>query len=300
MPILVRLTVANPDDILDGYGAGAKLRLERAATVDGTYAEVATDDLLSGILSYEIWDASGTSDSWYRSRYSNSAGSVFSDYSDPFTPGAPVAYATLDDLMLTMRQNVTDTRFLARADEVLAEVSRDLTRQLGYSFFRQPASGSEDVIFDGPGGRRLHVHGSAPRVGVVAVGAVEIRYRRTDAWTTLDAADWRLEGNPGLTGVEAGDPFFHVALTDGGTYGAFPRGMELVRLTGAVFGWPAINRDHREAAVAWARQRLAADPSMPGGQLGPDAYGQPVAPDRWPRPVYDLVMAEKSRHECWR
>jgi hypothetical protein len=34
--------------------------------------------------------------------------------------------------------------------------------------------------------------------------------------------------------------------------------------------------------------------------MGPEDYGPPVAPDRWPRAVFDLVNKEKTRHECWR
>lgn len=297
--ILVSYVVSDPAAQISTLGAGALLRLERGDAELGPFTEFATLALSAQVNVYDIWDPSGDEDSWYRARTSEADGSNPTAYSDPFGAG-PQSYASRTDLLRTVRQTTADARFLDRATEVLAETTRDLIREIGYSFFRSPLAGTEDVVFDGSGKRLLHVHGTAPRVGVVSVGSVQIRYRSTDAWTILDATDWRLEGEPGSTGVEPGDPYFHVALTPGGRYGAFPRGTDLVRLTGAVFGWPALQRDHREANVAWSRQRLAGDPSLPGGQLGPDEYGQPVGPDRWPRAVYDLVNSEKTRHECWR
>lgn len=298
--ILVSNVVADPADQITDLGAGALLRLERGDAAIGPFTEFATVALNATVNVYDIWDPDGDEDTWYQARFSEDDGTNPTAYGAAFQAGEQ-AYASRTDLLKAIKMQTSDARFLDRVGTVLAETTRDLIRELGgVSFFRSPTTGTEDVTFDGPGGRRLHVHGSAPRVGVVSVTSVRIRYRTTDAWTTLDAADWRLEGNPGSTGVTPGDPYFHVALTDRGHYGAFPRGDGLVQLAGAVFGWPAIQTDQREANVAWARQRLGADPSLPGGQIGPDEYGQPIASDRPPRAVYDLLMKEKSRHECWR
>lgn len=297
--ILVSYVVTDPVTQISDLGAGALLRLERGPEVAGPFTEFATVVLSELVNVYDVWDPEGGESSWYRARFSAADGSDPTTYSAVFQAG-PQSYASRTDLLRTIRQTTADARFLDRATEVLAETTRDLIRSVGYSFFRQPLVGTESVTFDGSGKRILHVHGNAPRIGVVSVDSVQVRYRSTDAWTTLDAGDWRLEGEPGSTGVEPGDPYFHVALVSGGRYGSFPRGTGLVRLAGAVFGWAALQRDHREANVAFARQRLAGDPSLPGGAMGPDEYGQPVGPDRWPRAVYDLVMSEKTRHECWR
>jgi hypothetical protein len=86
-------------------------------------------------------------------------------------------------------------------------------------------------------------------------------------------------------------------LEQDAAYRTFPAVDRGVRLTG-VRGWPAIQSDHKAANVAWTRQKLAADPSLPGGPLGPEEFGNPIGPDRWPRAVYDLVMAERQRHWC--
>lgn len=296
--ILVSYVVTDPAAQIAALGAGALLRLERASSEAGTYAEFATVALASSVNVYDVWDPSGDQTSWYKVRFSKADGTSPTSYSAAFQAGEQ-AYASRTDLLRTMRMTTTDARFLDRATDVLAETTRDLIREVGLSYFRSPLAGTEDVIFDGPGGRLLHVHGLAPRVGVVSVTTVNIRNRVTDSWTALDAADWRLEGEPGSTGREPGDPYFHVALMPGGSYGAWPKGKNLVQLAGAVFGWDAIQSDQREAVVAWSRQRLAGDPSLPGGAMGPDEYGQPIASDRWPRAVYDLVNKEKDRHRCW-
>lgn len=295
--ILVSVVVSDPAAQITSLGAGALLRLERGDAEAGPFTEFATVALNANVNVYDVWDPDGDADSWYQTRFSEADASNPTTYSAAFQAGEQ-SYASRTDLLLTMRQQTADARFLDRAMQVLAETTRDLTREVGYSFFRQPLTGTEEVVFDGNGKSRLHVHGQAPRVGVVSLTSVSIRYRTTDSWTALAAGDWRLEGAPGHTGVEAGDPYFHVALTDRGSYGSFPKGQDLVKLVGA-FGWPAIQLDQREANVAWTRQRLAADPSLPGGPLGPEEYGQPVASDRWPRAVYDLLEKERTRHGCW-
>jgi hypothetical protein len=69
-----------------------------------------------------------------------------------------------------------------------------------------------------------------------------------------------------------------------------------VRLTGTFAG----AADGRRAAnVAWARQRIALDPSMPGGATsGPEDLGGAISMDRWPRAVYDLIASERRRFWC--
>lgn len=295
--ILVAITVADPAAQITSLGSGALLRVERSATESGVYAEFATVALNANVVAYDIWDPSGDEDSWYRTRFSEDDGANPTAYSSSFQAGEQ-AYATRTDLLLRFRQDVTDTRTLDRMTTVLAEVTRDLTREVGYSFFRQPLSGTEAVVFHGNGSRRLHVHGNAARVGVVSLTSVEIKVSATDDdWTLVPSTDWFLEGEPGGLHVEPGDPYFHVVLATTGTYRTFPRGDQRVRLTG-VFGWPAIQPDHRAATVAWAHQRLFAEPGL-NGIPAPDDLGPAYAPDRHPRAVYDLLCDERDRHACW-
>ncbi len=291
--VSAQFTTSEIADALTDLGAGAVLHLERAATEAGSYTEFATVAIAAGVIVYDIWDPAGDASSWYRARFSEADGSNPTDYGDPFQAGEQ-AYASRTDLMQRMRQQVTDVRTLDRMTTVLAEVTRDLTREVGYSFFRQPLTGTESVLFHGNGTRRLHVHGNAARVGVASLTSVETRRSVDDLWEVVDTDDWYLEGEPGGLHVEPGDPWFHVALRSG----TFPSGAHKVRLTGA-YGWAAIQRDHREATVAWAHQRLFADPGTQGIPA-PDEYGVAYGPDRHPRAVYDLLCSERDRHmACW-
>src|SRR6185369_8250797 len=148
MGILVRVTDLSPDDHLRDYGAGALIRLERAPSEDGTYVEIDTKPIVSAKFSYEIHDPTGTSSSWYRSRYSSAdpGATLFSEYSDPWSDAAPTTYANLDD-------------FLLRVGRPLTEREDRLEDELKMSFFRSPASGADEVrLFDGDGSGVLHVH----------------------------------------------------------------------------------------------------------------------------------------------
>ena len=292
MAVLVRVTVPAPDDVLRDYGAGALIRLERAATEDGVYAEFTTKAVVDETYSYEIFDAAGSTTSWYKTRYSNALNTTQSEYSDPFSPGAPEAYANLDDLFLTMRQPTGDTRFWAAAERHLVETARDLDRELGYGL--RVGTETETWLADGYGDGRLHVHS-----GIVSIDTIEIQQTPGSDWIELEVEGegWILEGALDDVSVPAGEPFFHVQLIPSGGYARFPSTRAGVRLTG-VPGWPAARIDAREANVAWGRQRLAADPSLPGGPVGPEEFGSPIAPDRWPRAVYDLITSERHRFWC--
>lgn len=97
---MIHLTVivANVDELLDpeAYDAGALLRWESSATVDGTYAEGGTVPLVADQFLYDIWDEPGVTTTWYRTRISDSGASLFSPYSTPFQPSSAQLYLTLD------------------------------------------------------------------------------------------------------------------------------------------------------------------------------------------------------------
>lgn len=296
MAVKVTILLDAPDDVLSGYAAGAVMRLESSATETGVYVSVQTIAVVAATFSYEYWDNAGDTTTWYRWRLENAAGTETGEYSVSFQGTDPAvdtrtseSYADVDDLLVTMRQASTDQRWLAAAKRHLIDTTRALISPacVGYSFFR---SGTEVRRFHGRGDRCLHVH-----PGIVSVSLVEILPTIGGAWVELEADDWYLEGYPGQDAVSPGEPYFHVVLESNATYSTFPTTARGVRLTG-VFGWPAITSDARAANVAYARQRLAMDPSMPGGPIGPEEFGNPIGPDRWPRVVYDFVMGERRRH----
>lgn len=104
----LKLTVPDPQDILDTYGDGALMRLERSSdyTVDdpgsATWSEIGTKAVVAGTTEYEYIDSTGVAGThWGRTRFSiaspNSADD-YSGYSTPFLygalPGGPLALET--------------------------------------------------------------------------------------------------------------------------------------------------------------------------------------------------------------
>lgn len=198
------------------------------------------------------------------------------------------SYATIDELMLSMRQTVTDADWLERATEALVDATRDLDREIGFTALR--TTGTRIIHGDGTG--ILHVHG-----GIVSLTGIDIRLSTGASWTALQAQDtgFYLEGDLGNPSA-VDDIYYHVRLIDTATYTTFPDVKQAVRLTGTFGG----DTDSRKAAcVAWARQRIALDPSAPGGVVsGPEDLGGAISTDRWPRLVYDLIYQERHRFWC--
>lgn len=264
-----------------------------ATTLNGAIDAVVTDlvvrdalgfpsvgefDVTIGTERLTVSDGQGTT-SWTVSR--GEAGTTAASHVD----GSSVylyepAYATIDDLLATMGQTITDTTWLANAQQKLIDATKDLDREIGFSVLRTTGS----RIVDGVGGTSLTVPD-----GIVSLTGIDIRLATGEAWTALQAQDTGFV----LDQVEGG-LYHRIRLLETATYTEFPEVIMGVRLTGT-FGDP----DSRKAAcVAWARQRIALDPSMPGGYVsGPEDLGGAASLDRWPRLVYDLINAE--RHRFW-
>ena len=302
MAVKVVLTLKAPDDALAGYGAGAIMRIQSCATETGTFADLAatpTEAIIAAAYRYEHWDAAGDWSTWYRWRIENSAGTETGDWSDPFQglEAAKVAqnsgsYASIDDFLLEVGAIPPDTRRLAAIEKALVEARERLDLEVGRDAFRHPQSGTEARLYHGNGENVLHVH-----EGIVSLTSVEVRTETGGTWTTIATADWWLEAQPGHLSVRAGEPWFHVRLSDGADYTTFPRGEHRVRLTGA-FGWARPSQRHIGANIDLARQQIAADMSFPGGTVGMGELGAPQGPTRLPDTVWRLKLAESRRFQC--
>ena len=302
MAVKLVFTLRAPDDALAGYGAGALMRLQSSATETGTFADLATsptEAIVAATYQYEHWDAAGDATTWYRWRPENAAGTETGDWSEAFQgiEAAAIArnsgsYASVDDFLLRVPQIPTDTRRLAAIAEALAEARERVDGEVGYDAFRHPQTGTEARIFHGNGTNLLHVH-----QGIVSITTVEIRLSTGGTWIALDADDWFLEAQPGELWAKAGEPYFHLRLSDLSSYTTFPKGENRVRLTGA-FGWARPSRRHINANIDWARQDLASSSSFAGGPVGPDELGRPVGPNRLPDSVWRLKLAESRRFSC--
>jgi hypothetical protein len=288
--IRVRFTLDDPDGALAAFGAGALLRVERAASEDGSYAELTTIAVVSGTLTYEYDDDAGDESSWYRWRLSDAANTKQGGYAAAFRgetftdDSAPDAYATLADFAQTFGQDVladADDRTLARYRSVLTRAASQINAKLKRDFFRHPApSGTEVRYFDGTGRRTLCVHAGFYTTDDMLV---EVSLDGGQTFTELASTDWY----PEPLDPQPGFPWFHIAMA---TYGAYPRlpvGRRLVRVT-AAYGWSAPLPDVVEANVARARQLAASDPTL-SGIVGPEELGRLVASNRMPDAMYQLL-----------
>lgn len=274
------LTVADPDgDVLAGFPVTAPAIVHVSL---GEYAyewDVAADAALG------VYDAdwSGTVDGLAV----GGSDSVEVVQSGGILGGA-LTYATLHDLLVSLGRTEAQESDadLDRARTALADGCDRIHEELdGYSFFRQPAAGTEVRYFDGRGAALLHVHN-----GIVSLTSVRLRTSRSGDWIALDAGDYDLSSMVAPDAYQATAatwPFDHVRLNGTGAYGAWPAGQMTVEMTG-VFGWPAVPRRAVEANVAMARQLIAADRTFPGGVISPDEAGLPVLPARLPDAVYRL------------
>jgi len=173
--IHLEVLVADAIDLLatEAYGAGALLRWESCATVDGDpvpYAEGGTVALVSGTSVYDVWDAAGVEGvTWYRTRISDAAGTTFSPYSTPFqtaTHGMPLSVTQMRAFVTT---SLSDEALLilldAAAEAIVAEI--------GY-----PGSTSE----------RMHARGDLLMLSRPALSVTSV----TEDGTALAADDYDL------------------------------------------------------------------------------------------------------------
>lgn len=268
------INVDDPDDIIAGYGAGAVVRVERAA--DAAFSsptELVTLPIVSGTTQYEYWDAAGLDGSWYRSRYSASGGAPFSGYSDPFQAGAPSTYATLDSLReyLNLPDNSRDNLLT----DLLRQATDYLIGEMGRDLFRHPAvSGEETRLFNGPSSSMLDV-----REGIISLSGVRWSGGTGGEYTDLDAPSWVLYPQfrrpyIAVGGAQAVEPAAGIALTDIATVSTWFYGVDTVELTG-VFGFPSIPSMVEKATLDCAREWYRQGPGG-GGPVGVNQYGTPL------------------------
>lgn len=299
MAVKVIITLPSPDDVLTGYGAGAKLRIQSSASEAGTFADLASPTIavVAATYQYESWDAAGDGTTWYRWRPENTGGTETGDWSPAFqgleaaaVARASGAYASLDDVLLQIGTIPADSRRLAAIEKALAATAEELNAELRRTAYRRPQAGTETWIVHGDGSNYLHVH-----EGIVSVSTIEVRDATNGTWIALDADDWWLEGEtPGMVSIPSGESYFHVRLSDQSTYTHFPKGEQRVRFTGAR-GYARPPLRWVQANIALARQRIAASFTYPGGQAGPQELGSPVGPQRLPDEVWRLKLAESRR-----
>lgn len=285
----IRLVINTPypaADLIEQYGAGAKVYVQSSSTENGTYADVVSETLVTGTEQYELYDPSGTSTTWYRAAFGDSSNVELSEYSDPFQVGSLVAYATLDDLRetLALGSNTAHDNMLS---DLLIDVSADLDAICQRQFYRDPqVSGTTTVYADvrvrncpsleDAIGRPTFVDGRA--LDIVSITNLYVRESETSDYVEVAAGDtgYYLEGWSVGVGVYGTDwPYEDVSLSPAGSYTAFPTGKRAVKIVGA-FGFPRVPNPVKRAVLTESAERFRQ--KIGGGQApaGVNQFGTPI------------------------
>lgn len=277
MAIKIVVNLTEPAaDLITGYGAGAKLVLERDTTSSFLApSTVSQPPLVSGTEQYEIWDANGSAASWYRSRITNSGGTSFSDWSDAFQATALSAYATVDDVVETMNFGASDQSQYNLIADLLVDATDAINQMCGRDFFRHPqVSGTEARTYQivNPNESNL-MRALGMSIDIISLTTVEIADHSTPStYTTIVAGADGYYLYPEYPAT--GWPYDDLALSSlGEVYSRFPDGGN-VRLTG-VFGFSSVPKLVKRACIDQVREWYRQGPGG-GGPIGMSALGQPI------------------------
>lgn len=273
MATLIRINVLDPQNVLDTYGAGALVRLERAtaSTMSGA-SEITTVAVVAGTTEYEYKDTTGVAGThWYRSRYSKATPSVAADYggySSAFQAGAASGEVITLDLAKTWCSigDTTDDPWMPMAVNAM---NRAIVNGVGIDLGPSPDT---ERVYDGARaarcGDRLYIPG-----GIRTFTAVEITVDGGSTWTAV-TSDVRLGPRP--WDRTPGEPYGWVEFLDPlaitGTYRRFPSGRGDVKVTAAAFegfGFDAWPSDIIQDGLS-GLQRMSLDRDRAGGSGFPN------------------------------
>jgi hypothetical protein len=238
--------VENADELLNVgmYDAGAIVRLQSCATETGTYANETTAALVSGTKAYTLFDADGTSSTWYRTRYENSGGTVTSDWSSVFQVGGEEAGYLCSIYDVKQRLGITDTTDDEWLAEQIAAVTDEIETITGRRLRPDPASGTKTIYLDYTGdGYTLWLPRGVRSLTYVGAASTDQPDAGTGTYTEITSGVYidppEHMRSPGWPGTR---------VTIGTTSGfRFYPGRRTVKLTGA-FGWAAVPASVRAIA----------------------------------------------------
>jgi hypothetical protein len=245
VPNIVKITVENPDEILNAgaYGANSIVRLQTAATEVGAFADVAgtgstpTVPIVTLIRAYTGYDPNGIATSWYRTRYENVGGTRVSDWSAAFqADGEEAGYiCSLYDVKQRLAIAAMDTTDDETLIDYISAVTNLVVTHTGRRFVRSPLAGSSTFLLDVKRPTKtLWVPG-----GIAALALVEVATQTGGSYGALAPTDWFLR--PRVTDSDYVGAATRIELIDlpvGGLPLFYP-GYDVVRLTGAL-GFPAV------------------------------------------------------------
>lgn len=260
---VVRVTVENPDELLNAaaYGAGAIVRLQSGATETGAFANESTAPIVAGTRSYTLYDTDGATSTWYRTRYENAGGTITSDWSAAFQAGSEEAGGLCSLYDVKQALNETAATYDEELAELIREVTDDIVGYTGRRLVRSPLAGTTTIVMDVERcGRVLRIPQGIAALSTLEV-ASESQPESGGTYTTVAATDWMLR--PAAHDRLAGWPATEVVIRDNATGAVteFIEGYNAARLTCAL-GWDRVPADlsgiGRRAVVRRFKNRGAA------------------------------------------
>src|SRR3990167_2112283 len=279
MPVLLTITLEDitAAEILTGYSAGALVRLQRDTTsAFSTATNLTTIAVVSGTESYTYWDSTGTTSSWYRTRYENSGGTLLSSWSDGFQPTghgtATGSYATRAGVKA--RYGFTDAVDDPFIDILCNQVNGFIENRVGRAI--APLAGTGPWLFDGrdalENGRLLIVE-----QGIRSITTLRVQPHTGGDWSSIPSTDYFIL--PPVQKRQPGWPGFELWMTDiptsGNPYPYFPVGIANVELTG-LLGWAVIPDELRDVAETLVVRMYQARKTGQSDVVGTDELGNPM------------------------
>lgn len=264
----IKISVDGPDDLLltDAYGAGAIVRLQSCATEGGVYANLATATIVSGTRLYTMSDPTGTSSTWYRTRYENAGATRSSDWSAVFQAGGEDAgylcsiYDVSERVFGSATPSSSEQEILL---EIIREVSSAIEHYTGRWLRPRPLSGTATYRFHTEASSILRLPRGIRSISTLGIASSD----GTDTggtYTTLPSGSYFL--NPPVADRESDWPATSVRLINGLTFYRAYFGAEI---TGA-FGWESTPADIRGVAIeAVTRRYIGKETAAPAISIGP-------------------------------
>lgn len=252
----LKLTCENPDEVLAGFGAGARIRVDFSTTETGSYSNVTYVALVSGQRIYTYEHLAGISSTWYKVRFEDATGTNANDYGAVFQVGDETAGLLCS--LYDVRQLLYPTTTTGTSDDelildLIREASTAIEGYTGRWLAPRPSSGERTVLFSPGYDSSRVVHGGKTLLipwGIRSLSA--IGYAVTDqpasggTYTSITATD----AIPVIG--EIGWPGIRLVLRLGA--GAFYCGLNTVTITGS-FGFSAVPADIQGVAVRMVAQR---------------------------------------------
>lgn len=269
MPNVIKLTVENPDEILNpgAYATAAVIRLQTATTQAGAYADVSgtgstpTTVVTTGVRIYTAYDPNGLVSSWYRTRFENAGATRLSDWTPAFQVGDETAGMLCSLYDVQQELGGTSGNDDENILEKIRQVSWAIERYIGQWMAPRPTNPADtttltfDVPYDELGWSGWGYHKSllldrgARLVGIRTATTVGIAY--TDqpdtggAYTSATAADVMLRPWPSAEGPALRLVFSNYPT---GAVSRFYPGRNTVSVTGS-FGYAAVPADIQGVAA---------------------------------------------------